>query len=275
MVNQTTNTPESVERKLTTFAVRSEFEKASQTLDRLGLAHEVIDPEPGYGRVAEPALAMDAKARMAFAEEAGDIVCAGWVDYRPAQIEVPQVEPPEFEEDVFGRAAVMVLAPCVADETKIRIVAHISGDLTAVSPYLNAEMKQASYNVHGPTFTFMDGYRMVSAYPRRIAVAKADEVVDAWRVLEELRCRANETWARREQIEPSYERREKPPALEIYKRLPGTNCAECGERTCLAFAVKLHAGEARLSECRPVFEGDYQHMKEALEQIASGLGVTS
>ncbi|MFO8007687.1 MAG: (Fe-S)-binding protein [Candidatus Brocadiia bacterium] len=262
-------------RKLTTFVAREEFEKASQTLDRLGLPHEVISPEPGYGRAGEPALIVDGEARMSFAKEAGDIICAGWVDYRPAEIIVPQQEPPEFQDDVFGRAAVMVLAPCVADETKIRIVAHISGDLTEIFPYMNAQMKQASYNMHGPTFTFMDGYRMISLYPRRVAVAKADEIVDAWRVLEELRRRANEIWARRGDIEPSYERREKPPALEIYKRLPGTNCGQCGQPTCLAFAVKLHAGEARLSGCRPVFEGDYQHLKEALEQIASGLGVTS
>ncbi|MFO7958222.1 MAG: (Fe-S)-binding protein [Candidatus Brocadiia bacterium] len=261
--------------KLTTFAAQEEFEKASQTLDRLGISCDVISPGPGYARVGVPALVLEAEARMEFARHAGDIACAGWVDHRRSCIEVPQEPPPEFEEDIFGRAVVMVLAPCVADETKIRIVAHISGDLTEVFPYMNAEMKGASYNVHGPTFTFMDGYRMITGYPGRIAVAKADEIVDAWRVLDELRCRANEIWARRGDIEPSYERREKPPALEICKRLPGTNCGACGEATCLAFAVKLHAGEARLSECRPVFEGDYRHMKEALEQIASGLGVTS
>jgi len=114
----------------------------------------------------------------------------------------------------------MVLAPCVADPSRIRLIAHISDDLTEVFPYLNTEMREACFNRNGPTFTFVDGHRMISLYPRRIAIAKADEIVDAWRTLEAIRRRVNETWAHRTEITPSYEMREKPPALEIFKRLP-------------------------------------------------------
>ncbi|MFP4027549.1 MAG: (Fe-S)-binding protein [Candidatus Brocadiia bacterium] len=258
---------------VTTFPGPEEAEKVRTALDEAGLSYEIISPEPGYRKVGDLAVAMDAKTRTALIEALGDVVCAGWVDYRPAQIEVPTQEPPQFDKDVFGRTAIMVLAPCVADETKIRLIAHISGDMTEVFPYLNAEMKGASYSVDGPTFTFMDGYRMVSVYPHRIAVAKADEIVDAWRVLEELRCRANQTWARRNEIEPSYERRERPPALEVYKRLPGTNCGRCGEQTCLAFAVRVHAGEVSVRECMPVFDGEYEDMREALVEVVQALGV--
>ncbi len=259
---------------VTTFSTEAEFRRAMALLAGCGLSHRAISAAPGYGFVGHAALVVEPEARARLASESGrDLVCAGWVDYRPARIEVPQQEPPEFAEDVFARAAVMVLASCVADETKIRIVAHISGDLTEVFPYLNAEMQTACYNVHGPTFTFMDGYRMVSAYARRIAVAKADEIVDAWRVLEELRCRVNETWARRHQIEPSYERRQKPPALEIYKRLPGTNCGACGERACLAFAVKVHGGQLSPRLCAPVFDGERADLRDALTEICSGLGI--
>jgi len=37
--------------------------------------------------------------------------------------------------------------------------------------------------------------------------------------------------------------------LEIYKLLPQTNCKECGFPTCLAFAMKLAAKQATLSDC--------------------------
>jgi ArsR family metal-binding transcriptional regulator len=260
---------------VTTFPTEAEADRARSLLAGCGLSHRAISPAPGYGLVGVAALVVEPEARGTLAAESGrDLVCSGWADYRPARIEVPQQPPPEFQEDVFGRAAVMVLAPCVADETKIRIVAHISGDLTKVFPYLNAEMRQASYSVHGPTFTFMDGYRMVSAYPRRVAVAKTDEIVDSWRVLEELRRRVNGTWARRHEIEPSYERREKPPALEIYKRLPRTNCGACGERACLAFAVKVHGRMLDVGRCRPVFDGGQGHLRDALLEICKGLGVT-
>ncbi len=40
--------------------------------------------------------------------------------------------------------------------------------------------------------------------------------------------------------------------LEIYKHLPKTNCKECGLATCLAFAMKVAAGQAALDECPPL-----------------------
>ena len=37
--------------------------------------------------------------------------------------------------------------------------------------------------------------------------------------------------------------------LQIQKLLPKTNCKECGSNTCLAFAMKLAAKRADLSQC--------------------------
>ena len=251
-----------------------EFEKARKSLERLSLRHDVISPVPGYVFVGVPALAMSSEARGILAARGEmDFVCSGWVDYHAPQINVPEQGPPTYSEDVFGRAAIMVLAPCVADVSKIRIIAHISGDLTEVFPYLNTDMHEGSYNRHGPTFTFMERYRMVSLYPRRITVAKADEIIDAWRTLETIRRRVNEVWASRARITPSYEMREKPPALEIFKRLPRTNCHACGEPTCLAFAVQVWQGRRSPRECSPVFEGEHGHLKDALVEICAGLGV--
>ena len=256
------------------FPQRGEFEKAKAVLDGLRLPYEAISPDPGFARVGAPALVVDEAAHRAlYARGATAFVCSGWVDYRPASIAVPTEVAGDGGEDVFGRAAVMVLAQCVADAARIRLIAHLSGDLTEVFPYLNAVMREASYNQAGPTFTFMDGYRMISMYPRRIAVAKADEIVDGWRTLEAIRRRANDVWRRRGEIEPSYEMREKPPALEIFKRLPRTNCKMCGQTTCLAFAVRVYLGELPVDRCLPVFGGEFGRLKDALMEICAGLGV--
>lgn len=260
--------------RIGTFPKLSEYQEAKAGLEELAAPFRVVSPEPGFRRVGVPSLVLDEETYRALCGRlASTFVFSGWVEYRPASIAVPQDEPASYSEDLFGEAAVMVLAPCVADTTKIRLIAHLAGDLTEVFPYMNADMREASYNRNGPTFTFMDGYRMISLYPRRIAVAKADEIVDAWRTLEAIRCCVNETWARRAEITPSYEMREKPPALEIFKRLPRTNCRACGEQTCLAFAVKLWTGSGRPSQCKPVFGGDYGHLRPALVEICRGLGV--
>ncbi len=42
--------------------------------------------------------------------------------------------------------------------------------------------------------------------------------------------------------------------IEIFKKLPKTNCGKCGVPTCLAFAMKLAAGQAELGACPFVSE---------------------
>jgi len=51
--------------------------------------------------------------------------------------------------------------------------------------------------------------------------------------------------------------------IEIFKSLPKTNCKECGEPTCLAFAMKLAAGRAELSACPYVSEETKAKLAEA------------
>ena len=51
--------------------------------------------------------------------------------------------------------------------------------------------------------------------------------------------------------------------IEIFKLLPKTNCKECGEPTCLAFAMKLAAGKAELSACPTVSEEAKAKLSEA------------
>lgn len=51
--------------------------------------------------------------------------------------------------------------------------------------------------------------------------------------------------------------------IQIFKLLPKTNCAECGVPTCLAFAMKLAAGQAELESCPYVSEEAKTQLAEA------------
>lgn len=261
-------------KTLAAFPTAGEFEKMRSALSAAGLPHEVIDPSPGYSRVGCPAIVLDQEHRAALAaSKSGDYIASGWVEYRPSTEFVPSITPQTFTEDLFGKASIMVIAPCVADTTKLRLIAHLSGDIALALPFLNAEMRGGCYNRDGDLFTFMDGHRMITLYPRRISMAKADDIVDGWRSLEKIRCMVNDVYARRASIEPSYEMSKKPPALEIYKRLPATNCGACGQKTCMAFALTLWSGNARPSQCTPVMRGEFLHLREAFLEICAGLGI--
>jgi ArsR family metal-binding transcriptional regulator len=264
---------------VTTFPVLAEFQRASTVLNTIGAACERIDPTPALSLVAVPALVMSREECAALESAAPDITFSGWVDYQIANSTMPDGPAPEETEQsgCFRRAAIMVLGPCVADYKKIRLIAHLEGDLGQVLPYLNAVLPQASYTPKAETLTFMDGYRMIALYPRRITIAKADEIVDAWLTLERIRFLAEQTWNDRDRIVPSFETRKKPPALEIFKRLPGTNCGRCGLPSCLAFAMHVWTGENSARRCLPVFEegGKFSHLQEALLEICAGMGITS
>ncbi|UCE04526.1 MAG: hypothetical protein JSW07_12940 [bacterium] len=258
---------------ITTFPNCLEFEKAKNCLNLLLLSYDIIFPEAGYARVGVPAIIMDGKARSElYCHDKGTFMCSGWVDYLPTQIKIPNKKPLFFQNDLMGTCSIVVLAPCIADITKIRLIAHISGDFIEVFPYLNTEMLQGMYNKEIHLFTFMDTYRMVSLYSKKITIAKADDIIDAWRLLEKIRCLVNDVWLRKDSIQPSYEMKRKPPALEIYKRLPGLSCKQCGQKTCMAFALRLWSGEINPLLCKPIFEGDYEHLKDAFLEICSSLG---
>jgi ArsR family metal-binding transcriptional regulator len=261
---------------LVAFQHIDEFERCAAALRGAGAAFDVIAPPPEAADVAVPAIRVADAARGALhqAIEAGTVI-AGQVWYREplpdAWAGLPP--PPDGADDPVGRMAVTLVAPCIAEEDHLRLTVHVQGDLGPLLPYLNAEQRGGTYAPAGPTFTFMDGPRLINLSPHRVAVARARDLVDAWATLVRLKRMLVGTWARRGSITPLHERRVRTSALEIYTRLPRTNCRACGEATCLAFAAKLLAGDQRLEHCRPVFDGTYPALREPLEDLVRGLGL--
>jgi acetyl-CoA decarbonylase/synthase complex subunit gamma len=68
--------------------------------------------------------------------------------------------------------------------------------------------------------------------------------------------------------------------LDVYKLLPRTNCKECGEENCMAFATKLVNREVPLEKCTPLltkeYENSYRQLKEmlkpAVKEVTVGVG---
>ncbi|MGB8779579.1 MAG: acetyl-CoA decarbonylase/synthase complex subunit gamma [Candidatus Bathyarchaeia archaeon] len=68
--------------------------------------------------------------------------------------------------------------------------------------------------------------------------------------------------------------------LDVYKLLPKTNCKECGEENCMAFATKVVNREVSLEKCPPLltkkYEKSYKQLKEmlkpAVREVVLGIG---
>lgn len=56
--------------------------------------------------------------------------------------------------------------------------------------------------------------------------------------------------------------------IDVYKFLPKTNCKECGESNCMAFATRVVNGERVLTDCPPLYTDQYRdaflHLTELL-----------
>ena len=71
--------------------------------------------------------------------------------------------------------------------------------------------------------------------------------------------------------------------IDIYKLLPKTNCKECGEENCMAFATKIVNLEAQIEQCLPLLKKEnskaYNQLKEMLKtpvkEVIVGVGENS
>lgn len=196
----------------------------------------------------------------------------------------------EYEEDFFKRAeaykadntngaflktiTLCYFAPCMADEKKVRLIAYFDRDITELLPYLNAVIKGASFNKGASTLTFAKERRLINLYNIKITIAKADDIIDAWHILDEIKALINNIYDNRSNIKPSYDEKIKVTALQIYGWLPKSNCKACGEATCLAFACKLLLGEQKLSNCTPLStEPKFIENKKIMQELSETLGI--
>ncbi|HZD43122.1 MAG TPA: (Fe-S)-binding protein, partial [Methanomicrobiales archaeon] len=55
--------------------------------------------------------------------------------------------------------------------------------------------------------------------------------------------------------------------IDIYRLLPKTNCQECGEANCMAFATRLINGEYTLQDCPPILKEENARLYADLAEL--------
>jgi ArsR family metal-binding transcriptional regulator len=113
---------------------------------------------------------------------------------------------------------------------------------------------------------------LFTLHAHHITLAKIEDQKEAEEILGWLRDLINESYEKRDQIEPNYSMTAELKALDIFRLLPGTNCRKCGELTCLAFAVKLVGRDTEITKCDPLFSEKYQGKRNVLLEILQAAG---
>ena len=159
------------------------------------------------------------------------------------------------------------LPACLPTSETIQASAKLSDDIRDVLPYLNALLKGAAFDPEGGTLRFWHRRRGFTIYPDHVNIAMVTDAADGREAMDWLKDFINETYDHRDSIEPSYRRAVELKPLQIYKLLPGTNCKECGEATCFAFAARLLREDAGIDGCIPFSRGEYPEKRQAMEAL--------
>jgi ArsR family metal-binding transcriptional regulator len=162
--------------------------------------------------------------------------------------------------------------PCLADPEKIRVIAELSDEIHEVLPYLNTILKGCIYNHPANTLTIKKDGKLLTLHFNHITLAKVEDEKEAEEILKWLMDLINGTYEKRDQIEPDYSKGADLKALDIFKLLPGTNCKECGELACLAFAVKLVGQDIDVTRCTPLFSVEFQGKQKVLLELLQAAG---
>jgi ArsR family metal-binding transcriptional regulator len=96
---------------------------------------------------------------------------------------------------------------------------------------------------------------------------------EAQEILDRLKDLINETYQKKDQIEPNYSEGDHLKPSDIQKLLPGTNCKECGFRSCLAFAFKLVDQKIEVVKCLPLFLDAFKEKRKVLLEILRNAGL--
>lgn len=160
---------------------------------------------------------------------------------------------------------------CMPGAMSVQCFAHLDQDVSPALPYLNAELGGFEYVKDPPSVTFRVHGKLMTVHSRKIAVNALRDETEARKIVEWLRREINDAWKRRNEITPRYEGMPRPQVIEILKRLPKTNCRECGEPTCMVFAARVAEGIKTGENCPLLTEAGRQALEDYLRGSASDL----
>ena len=158
--------------------------------------------------------------------------------------------------------------PCLAEPGKIIVVGKPSRALDDVLPYLATLPNVIAYNPHAQALTLRRQPGLITIGPERVSITQVTDTHEGLALLAALAEAINATWDHRIELVAATGPRRAPRPLDVWALLPQSNCRECGEATCMAFAFGLVQGKRKGTECPPLrTEPAFADRRAALEAI--------
>ena len=161
--------------------------------------------------------------------------------------------------------------PCLAEPGKVQVVGTPSRSLAEVIPYLATLPSIIAYKPETPSLTFRRRPGFLTLYSDSVYITQVTDNAAGIELFENLTEAINATWDRRDELVAITQPKAVMRPLDIYTLLPQTNCKECGEATCMAFAARLFMQEVEPQECTPMFsDPNFEERAATLQALSRG-----
>ena len=152
----------------------------------------------------------------------------------------------------------------------LRCFAYFEEDIGEILPHLNAVLRGYQFSRQPPMLTVKhqaEQAKLITIYPQMIAINIVKDQTEAEEILEWLRQVINDTWDRRQEIQPRFDVPSRPRILDILRLLPQSNCGQCGLPTCMVFATQVSEGLKGPAACPPLNEPNRQRLTDYLSNF--------
>jgi len=159
-----------------------------------------------------------------------------------------------FPEALVKKIEIKEITPCTADPERIKFLAQADKSLEDVLPILYLAIPNAKYSEKLGALSYRYKQHLITMFSTgKIGMTYVKDRSEAEQLTEEAKRLINRAFiylktSGKPSQELVQEKRELTP-MKIYEKLPKTNCKECGEQGCFAFAAKLLNGEKSLHDC--------------------------
>ncbi|MBX5328822.1 MAG: (Fe-S)-binding protein [Candidatus Bathyarchaeota archaeon] len=179
-----------------------------------------------------------------------------------------------FPEVLVKKIEIKEITPCTADPEKIKFLAHADKPLEDVLPILYLAIPNAKYSEKLGALSYRYKQHLITMFSTgRIGMTYVKDRSEAEQLIEEAKNLINHAFVYLKihgKPEPKLIKAKKElDPTKIYEKLPKTNCKECGEQGCFAFAAKLLNGEKSLHDCSPLSLEENVAIRIQIEKMMS------
>jgi len=255
------------------FPDQASFEAGIEALQSVKISFEAIEP-PDFclGLTATSILVAGMSTDILGILKSKGVFVSGIVPHVIFRRDVPEADPPDSKwREILGEFRVTSIKPSLTDPTRLRVESVCEKSLDALIPYMARFIRGGAFHPDGPVLAFEEEHRLLSFWGNKIVICRADDLLDAWILIRSAIELIIQAWERKETLMPEKKVRLGIGSVEIFKRLPSTNCKVCGHENCVEFSLALLTGRSHLEQCVQIHEKS--EYLESLEWLLRAVGL--